>query len=95
MPQTKSKTRKLFKETTLFYGQPVGDRLDDLFDQYVQEPCTAEGAKRERDVLVITDGSPCKSGRGALPSRRSRNCSGRSRGCPGQNLQGSRRAGVA
>jgi len=62
--QTKSETRKLFKETTLYYGQPVGTRLNDLLDQYVQaRGCTLGSEKRKRDILVVSDGAPCEPAR--------------------------------
>ena len=66
MPQTKSKTRELLNETTLYYGQPIGARLNDLFDQYVQESCTTGSGTRKRAILVVSDGMPCKSECGAL-----------------------------
>jgi len=55
-----SKTSKLFKETTLYYGQPIGARLNDLFEQYVRESCNAGTGRRKREILVISDGTPCK-----------------------------------
>jgi hypothetical protein len=61
MLQTKSKTRKLFEETTLYYGQPIGTRLNDLFDQYVQESCSIGSGKRKRVIFVVSDGMPCES----------------------------------
>ena len=61
IPQTKSKTSKLFEETTLYYGQPIGARLNDLFDQYVRDSRNAATGKRNRDILVISDGTPCES----------------------------------
>ena len=77
MQQTKSKTRKLFKETILYYGQPVGARLNDLFDRWVQESCTVRSGKRDRDILVVSDGMPCKPARSGLATRRSHASSGR------------------
>jgi len=61
MQQTRSETRKLFKETTLYYGQPLAARLNDLFDQYVQGPRIVGSEKRKRDILVVSDGAPCES----------------------------------
>jgi len=63
MRQTKSETRKLFKETTLYYGQPVGARLNDLFYQHVQGSCTVGSEKRKRDILVVSNGAPCEPAR--------------------------------
>ena len=63
MQQTKSKARKLLEETTLYYGQPIGTRLNDLFDQYVRESCSAGTGKRKRNILVVSDGMPCKHAR--------------------------------
>jgi len=56
--KTKSKTKKLFEETTLYYGQPIGTRLNDLFNQYVRGSCTLESEKRKLVILVVSDGMP-------------------------------------
>jgi len=57
--KTKSKTKKLFQDTTLYYGHPaIGTRLNDLVDQYARESCTVGRRKRGRVILVVSDGMP-------------------------------------
>jgi hypothetical protein len=73
IPQTKSEARKLFEETTLYYGQPIGTRLNELFDQYIQETWTVGCGRRKRDILVVSDCMPsCESACGVPMLCRSR-----------------------
>jgi len=95
LPQTKSKTRKLLEETTLYYGQPIGARLCDLFDQYVRESCNEGTGGRKRDILIISDGMPCKPVRSASVPCSSHAFSGRPRERPGKYSREARRTGVA
>ena len=60
LPQTKSKAKKVFRETTLYFGQPIGAALNGLFNRFVQESCGAGTEKRKREILVISDGMSCK-----------------------------------
>ncbi|KAF9651714.1 hypothetical protein BDM02DRAFT_3184230 [Thelephora ganbajun] len=53
--KTRSKTVQLFDETTLYYGQPIGARLNDLFNQYVRDSYD-EDIGRTRVILVVSDG---------------------------------------
>ena len=95
MRQTKSETRKLFKATTLYYGQPVGTRLEDLFDQYVQGGRTVGSEKRKRDILVVSDGAPCEPALSLSIPHRSHAFSGGPRECPGRYIQEARWTGTS